>query len=98
VSKPKQHSKDKLAEVLRGAGLHEMADRAATGYYHDYLSPLDFPELTLDRDLVEAGTPEALAIRKRHHNGEFDATKEESDEWAASSEGQDAFRRLMSGK
>jgi hypothetical protein len=89
------HTKDFLAQELRAAGLDEMADKAATGYYHDYLSPLDLPEMELAADLQEAGTPQALALRRRHINGEFDASKEESDEWAASPEGQAAFKTLM---
>jgi hypothetical protein len=89
------HSKDFLAQELRGAGLHAMADLAATGYYHDYLSPLDLPEITLAHDLAQVNTPEALALRKRVFNGEFDATKEESDEWAKSPEGQAAFAMLF---
>lgn len=89
------HTKDILATALREAGLNEMADKAATGYYHDFLSPLDLPEMQLDADLVAVGTPEAMALRKRHHNGDFDASTEESEEWADSPDGQDAIRRLI---
>jgi hypothetical protein len=88
------HTKDFLALELRKAGLHAMADKAATGYYHDFESPLDFPEMQLDADLTLAGTPEALALRARHHNGEFDASTEESEAWADSPEGQEAFGRI----
>ena len=88
------HTKDFLAQELRAANLHDMADKAASGYYHDYLSPLTFPDLQLAEDLAKAATPEALALRGRHLNGEFDASKEESDEWAASEDGQDAFAML----
>jgi hypothetical protein len=35
------------------------------------------------------------ALRQRVIDGEFDASAEEGDEWAASPEGQEAFRRLM---
>lgn len=89
------HSKDFLAQELRAAGLTEMADKAATGYYHDYLSPLDLPEMELAADLLDAGTEAAIKLRRRHLAGEFDATKEESDAWAASPEGQQAFGRLL---
>lgn len=100
------HTKDNLAAVLREAGLFEMADKAATGYYHDYLSPLAFPERQLSNDLLDAAgvardfgnekmVEAALAIRERHHNGEFDASTEESDDWARSPEGQAAFRQLL---
>lgn len=92
------HSKDFLAEELRKADLPEMAMKAATGYYHDYLSPLDVPAVQLAVDLMEAGTPAALALRARHMDGEFDASSEESDEWAASPEGQAAFAALISRK
>lgn len=90
----KQHSKDKLAEALRVADLPEMADRAAQGYYHDFLSPLETPCIQLDRELTKAGTPSAMLVRIRHRNGEFDATLEESEAWAASPAGQAAYGML----
>ena len=89
------HTKDILAAELTKAGLHEMAAKAATGYYHDFLSPLPLPEMKLAADLAAAGTSAALALRARHINGEFDASKEESDEWAKSEEGQTAFSHLI---
>lgn len=95
------HTKDLLAQELRKIGLNEMADRAAEGYYHDYLSPLDLPgvelvetlavaALTAPKDSVDA----IMHLRNRVMNGDFDATKEESDDWASSPEGQAAFRML----
>lgn len=89
------HTKDILAGELTKADLPEMAAKAATGYYHDYLSPLAMPCVQLADDLKKAGTPVALALRARHLNGEFDATKEESDEWAASPDGQETFGHLV---
>ena len=97
------HSKDKLAEALRNVGLNQMADRAAEGYYHDFMSPLPLPEMQLVRDLTDAmydgrsadaGQPLA-ALRKRVIDGEFDATAKESEEWAASPEGREAFNALI---
>lgn len=91
------HTKDFLAQELRKAGLTEMATKAETGYYHDYLSSLDFPSVQLDNELtaaVRAGNIEAVNLRSRHHNGEFDASAEESEEWAASPDGQAAFKEL----
>ena len=91
------HSKDFLAQELRKAGLEEMAKKAEAGTYHDYLSPLDTPALQLELDLLDAilaSNKEANELRARHHNGEFDATKEEGDEWAASPEGKAAFAEL----
>lgn len=89
-----QHTKDKLADALRAADLPEMADRAAQGYYHDFLSPLETPCIQLDRELSKVATPAALGVRSRHRNGEFDASLEESDAWAASPDGQAAYGQL----
>jgi len=81
-----QHTKDKLADALRAVGLDDMAVLAADGYYHDYLSPLVMPEITLINDLgVEAGRRPAqrdaiLTLREAVMNGEHDASKEESDD------------------
>lgn len=95
------HTKDMLAQALREVGLDEMADAAATGFYHDFLSPLDLPELALVTALGAAATKhpdkaEAIeALRRRVIDGDFDASAEESDEWAASAEGQETFGRLI---
>jgi hypothetical protein len=89
------HTKDILAAELTKAGLHEMARAAAEGYYHDFLSPLAFPEMQLARDLAAVGSPEALAIRKRHLEGEFDASVEESEAWFNSEDGQAALAALL---
>ncbi|MDA9539233.1 hypothetical protein ACM41_24340 [Bradyrhizobium sp. CCBAU 21362] len=103
-----EHTKDKLAAALRDVGLTDMADKAATGYYHDYLSPLDMPELELIRDLARAASmaegrrgqddaKKILELRRRAMNGDFDASEAESEEWAKSEEGQAAFRMLTKG-
>lgn len=95
------HSKDFLAQELRRAGLEQMAAEAEKGMYHDFLSPLTLPDLQLDVDLVEAinaGNEAAKDLRRRHHNGEFDATLEESDAWAESEDGKAAFAALTSKK
>lgn len=91
------HTKDFLAQELRRAGLEEMASAAERGFYHDFLSPLAMPEMQLDADLVEAiaaGNEAAKDLRRRHHNGEFDASLKESDEWAESEDGREAFSLL----
>lgn len=98
---PADHSAMKLAAALRLAGLDDMADRAATGWYHDYLSPLDFPDLTLLEELTAAadfGNVAAIALRARHLQGDFDATKAESDAWARSPEGRAADAALFGPK
>jgi hypothetical protein len=97
------HTKDMLAEALRKVGLNDMADRAAKGWYHDYLSPLDTPSITLANDLAVAiakaenagfDAADIRALRVRHLNGDFDASKEEGDDWAKSPEGQETFGKL----
>ena len=95
---PDTHSAMKLAAALRRAGLEDMAARAETGHYHDYLSPLDFPDLALLEELHQAaaqGNVAARALVARHMNGDFDATKEESDTWARSPDGRAAFAALL---
>lgn len=95
------HTKDFLAQELDKAGLKEMAEKARAGFYHDFLSPLDFPDSQLDIELAEAvraGNEAAEDLRRRHHNGEFDASVVESEEWAQSPEGQAALGMLLPGK
>ena len=97
------HTKDKLAAALREVELAAMARKAEEGYYHDFLSPLATPEMALVADLARAATGytnrEAIyALRTRVIDGEFDASSDESDAWAASPEGQDAFNRLIGRK
>ena len=74
------HTKDRLAAALREIKLDKMAQRAAEGYYDDFLSPLALPITTLATELINAGTPEAMALRERVVMGEFDATLEEANE------------------
>jgi hypothetical protein len=100
-----EHTTVKLARALSAIpGVpREVIHRAVDGYYHDYLSPLAMPELQLVsdlRDLASApATPRDSRPRLRNLaqaviNGEYDATKEESDEWARSPEGQETFRQF----
>jgi hypothetical protein len=88
------HTTEKLALALEDAKLSEMASAARKGYYRDFLSPLATPCLQLEADLRAIGTKESEAIRQRHLNGEFDATKEESDAWAESPDGKATFGEL----
>ena len=98
------HTKDVLAEALRELGLNEMADKAAKGWYHDYLSPLDTSVITLVDDLAVAASHHMdnvkaiMFLRGQVMEGKFDATREESDEWAKSPEGQETFRKLIGAK
>ena len=100
-----EHTTAKLAKALADIpGVpKEMIQRAVDGYYHDFLSPLTFPEIQLVTDLRElaslpatpaASRPLLRDTAQRVIDGEFDASKEESDAWAASPEGQETFRQL----
>lgn len=97
------HTKDILAAELRAAGLNNMADKAADGYYHDFLSPLATPSLQLADDLTtfanapSLSEPRRMAVRallERHMNGEFDSSHEESEAWESSDEAAEIFKRL----
>jgi hypothetical protein len=97
------HTKDVLAKELRNLGLEEMATEAERGEYHDFLSPFPFPEMRLVRNLAseatkypdEAKQAEIMALRRRVMDGEFDASTEESDQWASSPEGQETLSSLI---
>ena len=97
----------KLADALMHAGLPEMSFAARDCRYHDFRSSLPDPASALDRELLAAMAQPGLTmeqkttimdIRTRHHAGEWDATKDESEEWAAGPDGQDALGRLMRGE
>lgn len=100
-----EHTTAKLARALSEipAIPREMIERAIAGFYHDFLSPLDFPEIQLVQDLraIAGNTSlprstrqEIERMAKRVIDGEFDASPEESAAWAASPEGQETFRQL----
>lgn len=97
-------TRDKLATELRkvaakasaaNAEKYEaFAKRAETGEFDDYASTYVCPITQLYMELSAAGFTKFAA---RVADGEFDATKEESDEWAASAEGQELAKRLSPG-
>jgi hypothetical protein len=100
-----EHTTAKLARALSviPAIPREMVQRAVDGYYHDFLSPLDFPEIQLVSDLRAVADNTSLPrstrqeigkLAQRVIDGEFDASSEESAAWAASPEGQETFRVL----
>lgn len=92
------HTKDQLAAALRDAGLDAMADKAATGHWHDYLSPLALPTLDLLAELAKLRTPAAEAVALRVMKGEFDASQSEAEEWAKTREGREALSWLNRGR
>lgn len=94
-------TRDKLATELRkvaamatpsNATKYEaLATRAATGEFDDYGDVHVCGPTALYQECLNAGFDK---FAKRVANGEFDATKEESDEWAASPAGQEAYAML----
>lgn len=76
--------------TLHGAPGH-LVSLAREGHYDDYRSPLALPEIQLVRDALAAGLEDVAALAVA---GAFDATKAESDAWAASPEGQATFAEL----
>jgi hypothetical protein len=100
-------SKVRLAEAMAEVpGMPPyMLQRATDGYYHDFESELAFPEIQLVADLREMArlpttgpkAKRALSLlAERVIDGEFDATKAESDAWARSEEGRAVFNELFS--
>ena len=94
-------TRDKLAAELRkvaaiasaqNAPKYEaFAKRAETGEFDDYEYTYLCPVTQLYNEMIAAGFTQFAA---RVANGEFDATKEESDEWARSPSGQDVAKQL----
>ena len=92
-------TRDKLAAELRkveagpenAAKYEAFAQRAETGEFDDYASTYDCPVTQLFRELTAAGFHR---FASRVANGEFDATKEEGDEWARSPDGQATLNQL----
>ncbi len=95
------HTRDKLAAELRkvaakaspsNAEKYEaFAKRAETGEFDDYGTMYACPVTQLYTELHAAGFKKFAG---RVAEVEFDATREESDEWARSPEGQEAAKQL----
>lgn len=72
-----------------------LAARAVTGEFDDFADTYICPITQLYMELMAAGLKK---FAERVASGEFDASKEESDEWAASPAGQEAFSMLFGRK
>lgn len=100
-----ERTRDKLAAELRKVAVmaspanaekyEAFAKRAETGEFDDHAIPSDeahaCPITQFYSELMAAGFTKFAG---RVANGEFDATKEESDEWANSPDGQETFKML----
>jgi hypothetical protein len=100
-----EHTTAKLARALTAIpGVpREMIQKAIDGYYHDFLSPLTFPEMQLVADLRRLASlpstprnsrPLLRELAQAVINGEYDASVEESKAWAESPEGRETFQQL----
>ena len=71
-------TKERLAQVLHGAGLLDLEAAARAGRYDDFESESATPIVDLVMELERRGQNK-LADRARA--GEFDSTKEEAERW-----------------
>lgn len=85
-------TKQRLAQALREAGLHLLAEKAEAGDYDEIESRNALPLTDLACDLaveVTKGNAMAKEIRDAMIRGEFDATEDEWDAWWNSDEGRE---------
>ena len=100
-----EQTPDYLGRVVDEAGLPDLARNARAAHYDDFHAPAEVADgleiLRLVRDLRRAARAEPeradriAVIENAVRRGEFDATKAESDRWAASKDGQDTFAELL---
>lgn len=85
--------------------LPEMAQRARQGHFDDYFCPPDVDDgMNINRLVDELQRKSTVVTKSRKKRilevaeaakqGEFDGTKEESERWAASKEGQDLMKEF----
>ena len=90
-------------------GFPTLAQRAREGHFDDFFAPAEIADgleiLRLYRELEGKAQVVGKADRRKVREvmeavkaGEFDATKEESDRWAASKDGQETMRMLLEGR
>jgi hypothetical protein len=98
-----------LGRVLEAVDVGDMPRRAREGHFDDYAAPsevadgLELIYLVTElerrkRKLGPAGRSYVDAVITAVKEGEFDATLQESDRWAASADGQATFRQLLEGR
>ena len=86
---------DRLASAIRDVATeqrhHRLADRAAKGEFTDYSDAHVCPITELHRLCRQFGLND---LASRVADGDFDATKDESDEWMKSASGQEIAKDL----
>jgi len=81
----------KCSETYNSAHYLALAARARTGEFDDYGTAHVCGPTQIHKELIDLGF---WKFAKRIAAGEFDATLEESSEWAQSPEGQEAAKQL----
>lgn len=96
-----------LGRNLDAVGLHDMARRARLGHFDDYFCPDDVNDgMNINRLVAELRMQARVQVNSTSRmminelaemaiDGEFDGTKEESDRWAKSPDGQRVFNELL---
>ncbi len=92
-----EYSYVRLERALLHIGLADMADRARTGYYSVYRSPLPDPRATLLAELNaegEKGNSDAAALARQVTAGHFDPLPSEANDWVKNGDGRQILARL----
>lgn len=85
-------STDKLVAALEAASAPaEIVDKARAGAFHDFRSESATPIIDLVLACEGAGLRNVAAAAR---NGEFDASRKEAKQWAASEEGRATIGRV----
>jgi hypothetical protein len=87
-----------LAADFRAAGLEHLAARAERGEWNDYFGSHTMPQYALIATLraeVKLANPVRKQLIAQVVDGKYDGTIAESEEWAASPEGQSVFGSLL---
>lgn len=98
-----------LARVLGELGADHLANKARLFHFDDYFCPPSVDDganihrlIAAVQDWSRSATREqrdrAKVVIKAATDGEFDGTREESDQWARSPQGQQVFRDLIEGR
>ena len=104
-----ERTSDYLARVLDEVGADDMARRARLGHFDDYFCPDEVDDganihrlvkelSSIARSTTYKRRRQLQAITVTAKEGEFDGTKEESEEWARSPDGQAVFNELIEGR
>ena len=81
-----------VAALLKAGAPDDLVAAALQNRFHDFKSPSATPIVDLVRECERAGLSGVAAAAR---DGEFDATREEADEWAVSADGRAALRELI---